>query len=109
MSTPIKSLRPYGIRRVAVSGGGASQVTIITFPDAQSGEVITLAAESALFILQDDSPDEGDAYDDTKAFPVPTGGYAEFPVSGWANAMPRIKLSSPTVGAIVRVMIAKSV
>ena len=109
MSTPIKSPPPFGIRRVAISAGGANQVTILTFPDAKAGDVITIVVEAAAFILQDVSPGEGQAYDDEKAFPIPPGGYAEFPVSGWAGGEPRIKMSSANVGVIARVMIARAV
>lgn len=105
MSVPIDPVRPYAIRRVEVSPGGANQVTVLTFPDARAEQVITLAAEADMQILQEGSPDEGELRNDDLAFPVPIGGYAEFPVAGWTNGKPRILLSSSTQGAIVRVML----
>ena len=104
----LKSTRPYAVLKVVVSAGGANQVTVIDFPGAKADAVITVVAESAMFILDPSSPDEGEAYDDDKAFPIPTGGYAEFPVSGWAGGAPQIKLSSSTVAAVARVMIANT-
>lgn len=109
MPIPIPRRNPYAIRRVAISAGGVNEVTIITFPDARAEEVITLAAETAMFILQEGSPAEGSAFNDDIAFPVPIGGFAEFPVSGWAGGQPRILLASATQGAIVRIMLAPPV
>lgn len=105
----LKSTRPYSVLKVLVSAGGANQVTVVSFPGAKADAVITVVAESAMFILDPSSPSEGSAYDDDKAFPIPTGGYAVFPVSGWAPGVtPQIKLSSSTVAAVARVMIANT-
>lgn len=107
MAITIGRVTPFAIRKVAVSPGGAGQVTVVEFTGFSTDEVITIVAETAALILQEGSPEEGTAYDDDLAFPVPIGGFATFPVAGWGKDLPRILLASDTAGAVVRIMVAK--
>ena len=107
MPTTIRFVEPFTAAKIAISSGGASQITIIEFEDAPQGLAVSLVPDNDMFTTH--RGDEGDAIDDDLAFPITSGGLTEINSQGWGDetGTPRIRLSSVTPGAFVRVLLQR--
>lgn len=110
MPTPIQSYRdPFALGEVAISTGGANQITIVQFPGAPQGLVVTLRAVVDTVVLQLTTVgDEGDAIAAPR-FTIPANTGFEIPGTGWGQGGngPEIRIAADTQSAVVEFMVAR--
>lgn len=100
---PIKWEAPYAVQKMTVSDGGANQITLVKITgDPPSDLVVTAHVESPMWITP--TGDDGVAIDDSKAFPLLTGGFNEIPGSGFNK---EFRIASTVQGAVARIMLAR--
>lgn len=105
MPTPVKFRGDGTIQRVAISSGGANEITFVEFPGLPANAIINVSV--TVEMRRTNRGDEGDAIDDEFAFPVFANGINSYDEDGWGRegGTPRMRLASPDVGAFARFLL----
>jgi hypothetical protein len=107
---------PFTIGKVAVSPGGANQITVVAFPGLPANAVISVIVANDMQIT--DRGDDAAAIDDDFAFDVFAGGTNEIASSGWGSRKnlpsnlpnlkdPYIRIASSVQNAAARFLITR--
>lgn len=107
MPTSIQVFRdPFAIGEVAISAGGANEITIVQFPGAPADLIVTIIPANDMEITTVGV--EGATIASPK-FQIFSGGLNEIPGTGWGreNGIGQIRIASSVQGANAQIMVAR--